>query len=116
VGRTVPGTPCGPCFDVPDRTLVFPRPMQVYEPGQNVTYFYTVETTNLSGTANVTVELKQSGTTLQTITGQAGLPANSVSLFDFPTQIPNVSGYVSVVFTTTLNGVSVQGTAYMLVH
>jgi hypothetical protein len=116
IGRTVPGVPCEVCFGTPDGTYTIPRPMQVYQPGQNVTYFYNVETTNLSGTANVTIDLKQSGVTVQSITGQVGIIPYSSGFIDFTGRIPSVSGYVTVVFTTTLNNVTVQGTAYMLVH
>ncbi len=117
VGATIPGVPCtAGCFCTINRTTVIPSPKQVYVPGEQVTYFYTIQTTTAAGTADLAVDLKQSGATIQTFTGQVGLTSNSSGVIYFTGQVPSVTGYVTVTFTTTLNGATVQGTAVMLVH
>ena len=115
VGHAIAGVPCIDCFCVPGRTTVLPSPAQVYAAGNSVTYFFTLQTINETGTGDVAVSLIQGGTVIQTLTGTVGFTADTVNLVVVSGQIPNVTGPVDITFTTTLNGETVQGTARIIV-
>jgi hypothetical protein len=115
VGLETAGLPCASCYQAPAGSVVIPPAHFIVAPAEQLylTFYYTIETGNVSGPATSSFQVTEAGTGTPVLgdTASVTLAANSTNILSFTAQLPDGDAYKgpeNVVYTTTLGGLTAK--------
>jgi hypothetical protein len=102
---------------LPVGTLFAPPPIEFLVPGTPVTLWGGLQTTTVSGEAEIVVELIRKGKAMGTWKGTAPVPASSESLVSISNlPVPNSPGPVELKMTATIGTTTVKSSQSLIIE